>query len=198
MQVSSINAGEFGIEGGLSVNVKFTGFHGLNASEAVLKVLASIATWQTASREEPATVHHVTLNPDTTDAEAAPTTTTRTRRPRGVTPTPLEAQASIPAAQLEEGKAGLEQSTEAPSSRRRRTTAPTEAEGPKPITDTDLTKAASNAAASMGPEGPGTVMAVLADFGVTTVNNIEADKREQFLKELQAEVEAYEAEKASA
>lgn len=196
MQIQSISAQD---HDGVGVHVQFTGFHGLNTSEAVLKVLASIATWQTASREEPAVVHHVTLNTDTTDAEAAPTTTTtRTRRPRGVTPTPLEAQASIPAAQLEEGKAGLEQSTEAPSSRRRRTTAPTEAEGPKPITDTDLTKAASNAAASMGPEGPGTVMAVLADFGVTTVNNIEADKREQFLKELQAEVEAYEAEKASA
>lgn len=189
MQVSTINAGDFGGAGGLSVNVKFTGFHGLNASEAVLKVLASISTWQTSSREEPATVHHVTLNTDTTDAEAAPATTTRARRSRVVPPTE-DMVAAIEAEQ--------QQSTEAPSSRRRRTTAPAEAEGPKPITDTDLTKAASNAAASMGPEGPGTVMAVLADFGVTTVNNIEADKREQFLKELQAEVEAYEAEKASA
>ena len=88
-------------------------------------------------------------------------------------------------------------STEATSRRRR---APAAAPDPMPITDAELSKAASSAAAELvqlGDDGPALVMLVLQDFQVTTVGDLVGPNREKFIHELRKEVEAAKAEKAA-
>jgi hypothetical protein len=85
----------------------------------------------------------------------------------------------------------------APAGRRRRGTDAAAAEPEvKVITDADLAKAASNAAAIIGHE---VVTAVLDEvFQVKMVSDIPADQREKFLKELDDEIELAKAELAGA
>lgn len=74
-------------------------------------------------------------------------------------------------------------------------------EPPQPagLSDADLSKAASNAAAdldALGEDGPGIVMLVMKDgFGVESTSDIPLDRRAKFVAELRDEVELALAEK---
>lgn len=75
------------------------------------------------------------------------------------------------------------------TSRRRRVEAP--APDPMPITDSELSKAASNAAeelVKLGDDGPGIVTLVLKDFSVASVNELVGPAREKFIHAVNEEV----------
>lgn len=78
-----------------------------------------------------------------------------------------------------------------PVATRRRRTADAPTDTKPTISDADMSKAASNAAAVIGVE---VVQAVIADFGVKTVNDIKSEDRERFLKEVAEEVRLAEEE----
>jgi hypothetical protein len=136
------------------------------------------------------------VNP--TPAPAAPATapaadtTESTGRRRRASPGAAEAPAATEAAPATE--------VAGESVTRRRRAAPAAAEPEvKTISDAELSKAASSAAAAIvaaGFDGRDAVMQVLSDFGVDTTNAIPQDKREEFLKVLQAEIDAAEADAA--
>ena len=106
---------------------------------------------------------------------AAPAPTRRTRAPKAEAPEPTQPVAeTIPA----------------PAPRRTRAPAPVVA---PEITDMDLAKAASGAAEVLGTQ---TVKDIIAEMGVKTVNEIDGfEKRQYFLKLLDAEKELTEGEK---
>ena len=85
------------------------------------------------------------------------------------------------------------------TSRRRRAAAPVSTD-PMPITDAELSKAASHTAdelVKIGEDGPGLVMAVLEDYGVRSVGEIAVDRREAFIRELAKELDLAKQEHAS-
>lgn len=140
-----------------------------------------------------------------TTASTEPVATgTRTRRPR-TAPTEVAPSPAPDAAPANVTDIGT---------RRRRSTAPAEPEGPKAYTDADMSKAASNAAAAIHAvgeallakgaidaqqkkadfDGPGIIMAVLLELNAKSTNDLTPDQREPFLAEIQKEVEAAELE----
>lgn len=67
-----------------------------------------------------------------------------------------------------------------------------------PINDAEMSKAASNAAeelVKLGEDGTTIVKMVLEDYGVPSVGDIPAERREAFIKELAKEVTLAKTEK---
>jgi len=121
---------------------------------------------------------------------------TRTRRPR-TNPDAVHVNTFLAEANARAAEApAADAPADAPAAavrRRRGSDTPAEPEV-KVITDADLAKAASNAAAIIGHE---VVTAVLDEvFSVKMVGEIPADKREAFLKELDDEIELAKADLA--
>lgn len=155
----------------------------LSISEAIRAVLA---LFENASHVTPAVTPETIVFP--ADVEAPKTATGRLRKPR----TNPDAEATAPAPT----QAAQEPATEG-RSRRTRVAAPAEPDAVRTVSDADLAKACSNAAAIIGIE---IVRAVMEDFHVGTVNALTPDVRERFLSELQTEIKLAqeEAEKAGA
>lgn len=132
------------------------------------------------------------FTPSTAPTPDAP----RARRPRLVVP--VEAP---PSPALVEALAAIAVATE-PRTRRSRAAAPVPAPAPEPeipqnrtITDADLSKACSDAAAIVGPS---VVTLVLTDYGVDRVNEIAPEDREKFLADLDDEIVLAKADAAAA
>ena len=161
----------------------------------LLKSLARIfASFQATGIEEPA------------PAEEAPTTTRRRRAgaDAGSSSTEPASDAGASAGRTRrsrsvEGDKAEEVAVEEPVSRRRRSVEPASVEeqpvrrsrraapAEDGISDADLTKAASQAAAKITPK---VVMQILKeDYGVTTTNDVPKDKRQEFLDTLKYEME---------
>lgn len=163
-------------------------------------LLTALMRVQDALERDAAPLEHpATVLPNTGPSAPAPASTpstepaeptgSRRRQPRTapVDPTPKD-----------EPKADAPAET---SSRRRRPTEAPATEAPV-ITDLDLSKAASIAAATLaglGENGPAIVMTILKeDHGVGATNDIAPGEREKFLKSLKDEVALAEAEKNKA
>lgn len=152
----------------------------------------------------------VSLKPESNSGEAAEETPTTTRRRRagadaGSSSTEPVSDAGASAGRprrsrsVENDKAE-EAPAEEPVSRRRRSVEPEPAAEEQPvrrsrraapaeegISDADLTKAASQAAAKITPK---LVMQILKeDYGVTTTNDVPKDKRQEFLDTLKFEMD---------
>lgn len=130
-------------------------------------------------------------------AAASAPKTTRTRRPRtnpDATREQEEAKAveSVMINSAEEALAQIHSTTER---RRTRVTAEQAPLEIKVITDADLAKACSNAAAIVGIE---VVQAVIKDFAVSSMQELAPDVREKFLGELEDEIKLAKEELAAA
>lgn len=162
----------------------------LDLVSAVQKVLARFEGKEVShdASSSPTLTPAASSGQEPASASTEPGPSRRTRQPRNAPPADAAPQ-DQPA-------------NEAPAGRRRRVAeVPPAAEGPKVYSDVDLSKAASLAAEALtklGDNGPEVVKLVLADLGVTTTNDIPADKREKFLADLAEEVMLAEAEKKAA
>lgn len=193
MQIKNISAyHEDGKEGRQEVNVTVTVEGSL--TDAVASVLSMFdkdggyhvipASTDAAYRSVLKTGLSATGTAVTPDAPAEKVT--RTRRPRtnpDASPATAEAVVETAAPTAEEPR------------RRTRVTAQPEPETVKTISDADLTKACSNAAAIIGPD---LVKLVLADFSVDDVSKLAPDVREKFIGELSDEIRLAQEEAAKA
>ena len=162
-------------------------FPGLDLLTAVAKMGEALGLFNAPSPPEPASPA----------SEQAALTSTSTEQPSPATDTGRRRRRT--AAEMEAARAAETPpaSTEG-TSRRRRAAAP--AADPMPITDAELSKAASHTAdelVKLGEDGPGLVMAVLEDYGVKSVGEIAVDRREAFIRELAKELDLAQQEHAS-
>ena len=121
----------------------------------------------------------------------------RTRRTRaqmeadaGAAKNPTPPPASEPAADTSPSTA--------PVSRRLRAVTPPA--DPMPITDTELSKAASNGAeelVKLGEDGPALITLILGDYKVASVNELVGEAREAFIKAVNEEVRLAKEEKGA-
>lgn len=162
-------------------------FPDLDLFTAVAKMGEALGLFNAPSPPEPASPA----------SEQAALTSTSTEQPSPATDTGRRRRRT--AAEMEAARAAENPpaSTEG-TSRRRRAVAP--AADPMPITDAELSKAASHTAdelVKLGEDGPGLVMAVLEDYGVKSVGEIAVDRREAFIRELAKELDLAQQEHAS-
>ena len=168
---------------------------GVLVDASTLNVNEVIARFGLVSR--PATVEQSVEMPEpaTTLPEA---NARRTRRTRAQMEADADAGATNPTPPpASEPAAGTSPST-APVSRRLRAVAlPAD---PMPITDTELSKAASNGAEELvkiGEDGPALITLILTDFKVASVNELVGEAREAFIKAVNEEVRLAKEEKGA-
>lgn len=199
MKIDSIHATRDYGEGGateVSLTISFGALDPTTAVQQVLNIFSATpaitapevqASLPLSSSEAP--------TPASTSTEAgSPSRRTRTRTTPSAADNAPPATAETPAAELAADT----------SSRRRRPAEAAAVAHPAEatITDADLSKAASIAAdelVKLGDDGPGIILAVLADFDVTDCSKVPADQREKLLTEFRKEVAlAEEAHKTTA
>ena len=163
-------------------------FPDLDLFTAVAKMGEALGLFNAPSPPEPASPapEQAALTSTSTEQPSPATDTGRRRR---------RTAAEMEAARAAETPPAVTEST----SRRRRAPAPVSTD-PMPITDAELSKAASHTAdelVKLGEDGPGLVMAVLEDYGVKSVGEIAVDRREAFIRELAKELDLAQQEHAS-
>ena len=175
---------------------------GVAVDAITLNVNEVIARFGLVSRPatvEPTNEHGGPENPTTSaptgepSSDAAPSPR-RTRRTRAQMEADAGATNPTPAS---EPTADTLPST-APVSRRVRAVAPPA--DPMPITDTELSKAASNGAeelVKLGEDGPALITLILTDFKVASVNELVGEAREAFIKAVNEEVRLAKEEKGA-
>jgi len=188
MKINSIEAYR-SADDEVSVSVRVTvAWGGDNAvHEAIAAVAAKLTDPNVVS--DPLVEQAIERTRPATEPTVAPTPSTEpVKRTRRTAAQMAEANAQVP------NPPPPTQTAEVPSRRRR---APETSPDPMPISDAELSKAASNAAEAfvkLGEDGPTMVKLVLEDFKVETVGDIPADQREKFIKELAKEVSLAQAE----
>ena len=177
-------------------------FPDLDLFTAVAKMGEALGLFNAPSPPEPASPasEQAALTSTSTEQPSPATDTGRRRRRTAAemeaaraTENPPGGAAAAPSAPIDPS-AGTES-----TSRRRRAAAPVSTD-PMPITDAELSKAASHTAdelVKLGEDGPGLVMAVLEDYGVKSVGEIAVDRREAFIRELAKELDLAQQEHAS-